>query len=373
MVIKYFSGCTWKVHPEYYNLKYYFMKKIFTMILSSLVLMTSCNEEIEENWTVDTLAISCESLEDAGDGNLKMTLPTEFSGKLSLNIESSSPWQAEVGDITIQEEQWMTLSSEEGNGKGTLDINIAPNTSAIDRIGSVVITTSGNIPVKKTVTLIQGNTDDMLSIGFNDIDLPDGVTVEEGLSGSWNMVLPKDFPTSESISVAISSTVEPTIEITYPDGLTQDWLSQTVNVLNSVPEVHVVSFTATENSSNEYREALITFISKSGDVKVEKTLTVFIRKTPDVWLRGFRHFCPQLPTAYWPFCATTRSKPQASIVWLSAAAISWGARWQTFCRKKAGTARLPCATRGPKIWPLSWQRATLSSQPWAKPNLLLPT
>lgn len=249
------------------------MKKIFTMILSSLVLMTSCNEEIEENWTVDTLAISCESLEDAGDGNLKMVLPTEFSGKLSLNIETNSPWQAEVGDITIQDEQWITLPVSEGQGNATLEIDIAPNHSAIDRIGSVVVTTSGNIPVKKTVTLIQGNTDDMLSIGFDGITLPKDVTITEGISGSWNIVLPISFSTTEQISVAVSSTVEPSVKITYPEGLPQDWLQQGTSVQN-VPEVHVISFTASDNTSNEYREALVTFTSKSGEVEVKKTLTV---------------------------------------------------------------------------------------------------
>ena len=249
------------------------MKKIFTIILSSLVLMASCNEEIEENWNADSLTISCESLEDAGSGNLKMTLPTEFSGKLSLNIESNSPWQAEVGDITIQKEQWITLSSAGGEGNGTLDINIAPNHSAIDRIGSVIIKTSGNIPVRKAVTLIQGNTDDMLSIGFDEVKLPEGVMVEEGLSGSWSMVLPKDFDVAEQISVAIFSTVEPNVEISYPEGLPQGWLQSGVSVLD-VPEAHVVSFAVTENESNEYREALVTFTSRAGEVEVKKMLTV---------------------------------------------------------------------------------------------------
>ena len=245
------------------------MKKIFTIIFSSLVLVTSCNEEIQENWTVDSLTISCESLEEAGDGNLKMILPTEFSGKLSLNIETNSPWQAEVGDITIQDEQWITLPVSEGQGNATLEIDIAPNYSAIDRIGSVVVTTSGNIPVKKTVTLIQGNTDDMLSIGFDGITLPKDVTITEGISGSWNMVLPKKFSADDKISVAISSTAYPSIEITYPEG-SQGWINQDANI----SETSIATFSVTANSLNEYREALITFISKSGDVEVKKTLTV---------------------------------------------------------------------------------------------------
>lgn len=245
------------------------MKKFFTIIFSSLVLMTSCNEEIQEDWTADSLTISCESLENAGDGNLKMKLPTEFSGKISLNIESNNLWKAEVSDITIQEEQWITLSSAEGTGNGTFDINIAPNNSAIDRIGSVVVTTTGNIPVKKTITLIQGNTDDMLSIGFDGIELPEGVTVKEGLYGSWNMVLPIGFSTDQQISVAISSTVNPSIEITYPEGLPADWLAET-----TLSGTSAVTFTVTANESNEYREALVTFTSKSGEVEVKKTLTV---------------------------------------------------------------------------------------------------
>ena len=248
------------------------MKKLMILLLSVFTLY-SCKNDVEEvDWTVDTLAITSEGnqLQDAGDGNLKMVLPTEFSGVIKLNVESNNPWIAEVSDITIQEEQWITLSSAEGTGNGTFDINIAPNNSAIDRIGSVVVTTTGNIPVKKTITLIQGNTDDMLSIGFDGIELPEDVTVKEGLYGSWNMVLPIGFSTDQQISVAISSTANPSIEITYPEGLPTDWL-QAVTTLS---ETSTVTFTVTENTSNEYREALVTFTSKSGDVEVKKTLTV---------------------------------------------------------------------------------------------------
>lgn len=248
------------------------MKKLMILLLSVFTLY-SCKNDVEEvDWTVDTLAITSEGnqLQDAGDGNLKMVLPTEFSGVIKLNVESNNPWIAEVSDITIQEEQWITLSSAEGIGNGTFDINIAPNNSAIDRIGSVVVTTTGNIPVKKTITLIQGNTDDMLSIGFDGVELPTGVTVKEGVSGSWSMVLPIDFSPNAQISVAISSTVNPNIDITYPEGLPTDWL-QAVTTLS---ETSTVTFTVTENTSNEYREALVTFTSKSGEVEVKKTLTV---------------------------------------------------------------------------------------------------
>lgn len=248
------------------------MKKLMILLLSVFTLY-SCKNDVEEvDWTVDTLAITSEGnqLQDAGDGNLKMVLPTEFSGVIKLNVESNNPWIAEVSDITIQEEQWITLSSAEGTGNGTFDINIAPNNSAIDRIGSVVVTTTGNISVKKTITLIQGNTDDMLSIGFDGIELPEDVTVKEGLYGSWNMVLPIDFSTNDQVSVAISSTVNPSIEITYPEGLPTDWLQ----ALTTLSETSTVTFTVTENTLNEYREALVTFTSKSGEVEVKKTLTV---------------------------------------------------------------------------------------------------
>ena len=248
------------------------MKKLMILLLSVFTLY-SCKNDVEEvDWTVDTLAITSEGnqLQEAGDGNLKMILPTEFSGVIKLNVESNNPWIAEVSDITIQEEQWITLSSAEGTGNGTFDINIAPNHSAIDRIGSVVVTTTGNIPVKKTITLIQGNTDDILTIGFDGIQLPTGVTVKEGISGSWNMVLTKEFSADEQIFIAIASTVNPSIEITYPEGLPTDWL-QAVTTLS---ETSTVTFTVAENTENVYREALVTFTSKSGEVEVKKTLTV---------------------------------------------------------------------------------------------------
>lgn len=252
------------------------MRKLMILLLSAFVLH-SCNNDVDEaDWTVDSLVITSadSQLQDAGDGNLKMTLPTEFSGTLKLNVESNSPWAAEVGDITIQDEQWITLSPAEGEGNGTIDINIAPNHSAADRIGSVVVTTSGNIPVKKTITLIQGNTDDMLSIGFDGVELPEGVTVAEGISGAWSMILPIDFETTQGISVAISSTSYPSVSVTYPEGLPQDWLSTTPPVQTKAGETQTVMFYVSENVTNEYREALVTFTSVSGEVEVEKTLTV---------------------------------------------------------------------------------------------------
>lgn len=250
------------------------MKKIFTIILSSLVLMTSCKEEIEENWSVDSLTISCESLKEAGDGNLKVALPTEFSGVIKLNIESNSQWKAEVSDITVQEEEWITLSSVEGQGNGTIDINIAPNSSAVDRIGSLVIKTTGNIPVKKTVTLIQGNIDDMLSLSISEEELPEGVTVKEGVEGSFNLTLPKDFPENENIYVVVNTTSFPEISIDYPEGMQKNWLTMEQMSDSGNSEIRVVAFAVAENVSKDYRESIVTFKSISGSFEVKRTLNI---------------------------------------------------------------------------------------------------
>lgn len=250
------------------------MKKIFTIILSSLVLMTSCKEEIEENWSVDSLTISCESLKEAGDGNLKVALPTEFSGVIKLNIESNSQWKAEVSDITVQKEEWITLSSVEGQGNGTIDINIAPNSSAVDRIGSLVIKTTGNIPVKKTVTLIQGNIDDMLSLSINEEELPEGVTVKEGVEGSFNLTLPKDFPENENIYVVVNTTSFPEISIDYPEGMQKNWLTMEQMSDSGNSEIRVVAFAVAENVSKDYRESIVTFKSISGSFEVKRTLNI---------------------------------------------------------------------------------------------------
>ena len=250
------------------------MKKIFTIILSSLVLMTSCKEEIEENWSVDSLTISCESLKEAGDGNLKVALPTEFSGVIKLNIESNSQWKAEVSDITVQEEEWITLSSVEGQGNGTIDINIAPNSSAVDRIGSLVIKTTGNIPVKKTVTLIQGNIDDMLNLSISEEELPEGVTVKEGVEGSFNLTLPKDFPENENIYVVVNTTSFPEISIDYPEGMQKNWLTMEQMSDSGNSEIRVVAFAVAENVSKDYRESIVTFKSISGSFEVKRTLNI---------------------------------------------------------------------------------------------------
>lgn len=51
--------------------------------------------------------------------------------------------------MTTEEEKWITPSAEGGEGSASLSLVIADNKTAKDRKASVVISTKGEIPVKK--------------------------------------------------------------------------------------------------------------------------------------------------------------------------------------------------------------------------------
>ena len=69
------------------------MRNIF-LLLSCLLCLQACNDEKEVDWTPDALTVSCnETLEEAGDGHWKVTLPTEYKGTVKLEIQTDKAWE----------------------------------------------------------------------------------------------------------------------------------------------------------------------------------------------------------------------------------------------------------------------------------------
>ena len=70
-----------------------------------LLCLQACNDEKEVDWTPDALTVSCnETLEEAGDGHWKVTLPTEYKGTVMVGAQS------EIRDISAKVLIFLILS-----------------------------------------------------------------------------------------------------------------------------------------------------------------------------------------------------------------------------------------------------------------------
>lgn len=244
------------------------MKKYFVLLLAFIALITSCKNEAEIDWTADSLSITCGALESAGDGNLKLNIPTHYKSTVKLSIKSNAGWIVSVDNMTYEEEIWVSSSVSEGHGDAEIDLSIEDNVTKLNRACTVTIATTGNIPVKKVITVLQGNTEDMLSISLEKSDYQDqGVDIEENNDGSWSMILPTDF--NEKINVYVGGDVSPVVSIDYPENMPENWLSSAIS-----PESNIVELTVSQNESKENRKAVVTFASKAGNIEVKKIITI---------------------------------------------------------------------------------------------------
>lgn len=266
---------------EYRNSKNnIFMRNIF-LLLSCLLCLQACNDEKEVDWTPDALTVSCnETLEEAGDGHWKVTLPTEYKGTVKLEIQTDKAWEVAVNYMTTEEEKWITLSSEGGEGSASLSLVIADNKTAKDRKASVVISTKGKIPVKKTITVIQGNVDELLLVGtIDESSFPEDVFITTKADGSFDVTLPKDFTAAGERELNIltyQGTTSPVIDVTYPDAEQAGWVILTEVPVESVlgSETKTLALTIKENTANVYREALVNFTATAGDVISQKAVKI---------------------------------------------------------------------------------------------------
>ena len=256
------------------------MRNIF-LLLSCLLCLQACNDEKDVDWTPDSLTVSCnEILEEAGDGHWKVTLPTEYKGAVKLDIRTDKAWSVAITYMTNEEEEWITPSAQEGTGTASLSLAIADNETAKDRKASIVITTKGEIPVKKTITVIQGNVDELLIIGTIDEDnFPKDVFITTKADGSFDVTLPKDFTAEGERLLNILTyrgTASPVIDVSYPDAEQTGWVVPVQTQVEPAPgsEIKMQALTIKENTANVYREALVNFTATAGDVTSIKTVRI---------------------------------------------------------------------------------------------------
>lgn len=257
------------------------MRNIF-LLLSCLLCLQACKDDDKDmNWTPDALTVSCnETLVEAGSGNWKVTLPTEYKGSVKLDIQTDNAWEVEVAYMTTEEELWIIPSVDSGNGSAVLTLAIADNSTAKDRKASVVITTKGDIPVKKTITIIQGNINELLVVEtIDETNFPADVFITSSTDGSFAVTLPKDFTESGERSLEIityKGTATPEVEITYPEEGQRDWVVLTQNAITPISEseIKTLALTIKQNEENAYREAFVNFTATAGDVITKKTVQI---------------------------------------------------------------------------------------------------
>lgn len=139
------------------------MRNIFFLLIAVLSLQ-ACSDDKEENWVSDSLAVAVsgdlvsngESF-GVGDGNWGVNVAPDFEGTFKLDIQTDQTWSLSVDYITVDDEEWITPSATTGTGKTSVDVRIDANIVPEYRKASIVITTQGEIPVNKKITVIQKN------------------------------------------------------------------------------------------------------------------------------------------------------------------------------------------------------------------------
>lgn len=139
------------------------MKNIFFLLIATLCFQ-ACSENKEENWNADSLVIALSGgdiidgeMFNAGDGNWGVNVAPDFEGTFKLDIQAETSWKVSVDKMTNEEEDWLTASATEGNGKSSVVISVLANISSEVRKASIIITTEGEIPVRRKITVIQKN------------------------------------------------------------------------------------------------------------------------------------------------------------------------------------------------------------------------
>ena len=244
------------------------MKKNIFFILTVALWLVSCSDDKEDNWTADVLNVSCDELVSAGDGNFKVVLPTEYAKAINLKLQTNSGWEISVDNMTAEEIEWVTPSPATGSGNADVQLLVTGTETNVDRKCSVVITTKGDIPVKKTITVIQGNTDDMLTLDIDETSLPEGVKVNEVNGGSWNVVLPKGFE-GDLPGFIVEGTASYDMRITYPEG-GDGWVTEKPDEQNSLGSAKTLTLSVAKTAVNVYREALVVFSVIEVDITVTK-------------------------------------------------------------------------------------------------------
>ncbi len=135
-------------------------------VLAIFVGLSGCDDDDAKEWTPDSLTVSVSNSEaepmKVGDGNWGVRVRPEFQGVFNVQIDTRSAWQASVEYITDEEEDWLALSGNEGNGTGTLELTVNANRSIVERKAFLSVRTLGDVPVERKLTVIQTDSDPII-------------------------------------------------------------------------------------------------------------------------------------------------------------------------------------------------------------------
>lgn len=237
----------------------------FVFALAAGFGLSACAEkEMEYDWTHDDLSISFGNavagvVSDAGDGNWSIITGPSNTDTFTADVAASSQWSVSVEYVTVDEEEWISVTES----STAFTIALADNGTRNSRIAAVHVTTEGNIPVTKTITVVQGNADDVLVVDVAE-DLPEGVTAAEDLDGTVEVTLPGDF-SGELDILSVFSNIEYGCIFSYEGS---EDVSEWISVQEGGQGGNALALAVTENSDNLERAALLEVSATSGTLTV---------------------------------------------------------------------------------------------------------
>ena len=226
------------------------MRKIYFLFVM-LAFLQSCKNDSDENLSPDVLKFTVDGqiaeadgrIFDAGDGNWGANFKPEFAGKLDVSIQTDKDWQVIVKYITSGEEEWLIPSAVQGVGNAILNVDLKSNKSIRFRKASITIRTMGNIPVYKTLTVIQSDSEPIIEFE------PEG---EDATYDSESKTLRVGYNSSSQMIGVWSNIEEYALSVTSAgqDG-SVDWIKE------FKVDDGTISFTTLNNFTGDVRRAHI--------------------------------------------------------------------------------------------------------------------
>lgn len=237
----------------------------FIVALAAGFGLSACAEkEMEYDWTHDDLTVSFAGapagvVSDAGDGNWSIITGPSYTDTFTADVVTSSPWSVSVDYVTVDDEEWVSVTES----SSSFTIALADNGTRDSRIAAVHVITEGNIPVAKTITVVQENTDEVLVVDVAE-ELPEGVTAAEDLDGTVEVVLPGDF-SGELDILSVFSNIDYDCTFSYEGS---EDVSEWISVREDGQDGNALALAVTDNTDNLERTALLEVSAVSGTLTV---------------------------------------------------------------------------------------------------------
>lgn len=237
------------------------------ILLIALLCLQSCNDDKEESWVADSLAVAVsgdlidngESF-NAGDGNWGINVASDLEGTLKLDIQTDQPWSLSVDNMTAEDEPWITPLVKEGNGKASVEVKIDANTIPEYRKASIVIMTQGKIPVYKKITVIQKNLG-VLNINWKSSFLLTESEMVFGPNQRKDLVIGTCDTEGDEVAVYSSAAEEGWATLKVEDGKI------------------ILNLSANNDAENEFQEATLSLTNMNGGVNQQISIKQYSKET----------------------------------------------------------------------------------------------